>query len=187
MAAAAAAWCARVALDGISNLLIVLGAGILVGGAAWVYAIQQTRRSFAGSTKFWDGMVEYQRSELEGAQFSTIRVNRALIRRLLGTDNAFGRMTIGPEGIRWRPNRWWSVGFAMAKGSFLIPWSDIAETTVENAAGKVSSLGGNIMIRLRHNNWLLSGEFLGSQDALREALTRGGAAPANPSARMNDR
>jgi hypothetical protein len=172
LAGAAAAWIARAAINGTSDLLIVLGAALVLSAAVWTYAIQQARRTFAGTADLWDGLVAYRRTDLERAHISTLRVKRVWLRRLLGMDNAFGRMEVRGEGIYWRPNRWWSLGFPMAKGSFLIPWSEVAETSVEDAPGKVSSLGGRVVIH-RRNGSPLSGEFLGSQHALRDALANG--------------
>ena len=130
-------------------------------------------RTFVGTSDLWNGLVNYRRSDLERVAFPTLRIRRARVRRLLGTDIAFGRMEVGVEGISWHPNRWLSMGFAMAKGSFQIPWSEVAEVNVKDAPGKVSSLGGIVTIMTKQNGESLSGEFLGSQQALRQALARG--------------
>lgn len=171
MAASAAAWTARAAFNGVDDLLIAIGVAVLIGAALWTYAIEQTRRKFVGTPDLWNGLVSYRRTDLERAHIATLRVTRAPIRRLVGADIAVGRMALRADGLSWRPNRWWSLGLPLARGSIQVPWSDVADVSVTDAPGKVSSLGGVLAVR-RTDGPELSGEFLGSQDALREALAK---------------
>src|SRR5580704_11407295 len=101
MALAAAAWMARVALEGLSELLIVLGIVIVLSAGIWTYAIRQRNRTFEGAPYLWKGPIVFRRKNLLSLQFPNVRLKRAYLRRLVGFDLCSGYLEVSMTGLHW--------------------------------------------------------------------------------------
>jgi hypothetical protein len=81
---------------------------------------------------------------------------------------AGGRLEVRSDGFAWRAGSALTP-FGATSGGFFVAWADIKDIAVLDIPYKVNSLGGNLTVTLGHRV-TLSGEFLGSQSALREAI-----------------
>ena len=84
-------------------------------------------------------------------------------------DLAGGQLTIRSSGIRWRAGSWLTP-YGRASGGFELPWSNVKSADILDLDGKMNSLGGDLTIEVVSPHVRLTGEFLGSRSALREAI-----------------
>jgi hypothetical protein len=184
---------ARTAISGVSALLAALILIVLSYLGASIYVRRQRVRTSRQIARFkadsdcatpaalWNGSVSFHREQLDNATaFPDVRVHplgrmaKAFVSLGAGRapnvdmDLAGGKLEMRADGFAWRAGSALTP-FGKTSGTLFIPWSEIEAIEVRDIPFKANALGGNLAIVLA-DGVNLTGEFMGSQTALRDAI-----------------
>jgi hypothetical protein len=166
--------CATLAIDGWWKIAIVLGIVDLVIVSVWTYIAWQLVTDHASSGFLWSGPLAFRAKELESQLLPNLRRKRAPFRRFMGWEHAAGYLEVRVDGLHWRSARRIPFGlFCVFRGSFDVPWAETEGLIVTEAPGRIAGVGGVVSFRRRGGTSALSGEFLGSQEAVQVAIEKG--------------
>jgi hypothetical protein len=157
----------RAAVGGLSNLLWVFGSVAFMILAITLYVDMWTTRRHAGGTVFWRGHMLFDPYRLSQV-FPAVQIGRGSP-AMLTAGKAGGRFEVRADGLHWR-GRCGSQSES-GSGEFTIAWNQLGAATVMNAPGKIRWLGGLLEMEIVGGSVPLTGEFLGSQSALRAAIS----------------
>jgi hypothetical protein len=120
----------------------------------------------------------FERDESTRQRFPNIRVRRT-ISGAIGGHLATGRLEIRGDGIFFRVRGFWPMSLGV-RGSLLIPWNQVRSVdVVDPVSGRTGALGGSLIVDVvPPDGAAVSFEFLGSQLAVSNALSRVGAPKA---------
>jgi hypothetical protein len=165
--------CGTLATYGAWNLAIVFGVIDLVIASVFTYAAWQSLRAHRSSTLLWRGPMAFRAKELERLSLPGLRKKRAPFRRFIGWEIAGGQLEVRPDCLHWEAARWFPFGLlGVTRGTFEVPWMELEEVTVTDAPGTITALGGQLSISHIGDHSTLSGQFMGSQEALRDAIEK---------------
>ena len=155
----------RVLSHGWTPFFVVLG---ILMAFFWYARVWSARSQRAGV--LWSASVNLFRYMLDhpAGRFTDARLAPQW-RSWLIMGHVGGKLILSQDGVTWLSRRWMSFGVRTASGRIQLPWSEIDSVDVQRAVGKIPGLGGVVVITLA-DGWVLAGEFLGSQTALRRVL-----------------
>lgn len=156
----------RVLRLGWMPFFVVLG---ILLAFAWYARVWGARSHRPGV--LWSAPVNVPRHMLDiPARFPSLRLAPQW-RTWLILGQCGGKLVLNKDGVTWHCRRWMSFGVRTASGRIDLPWNEVDSVDVQRAVGKLPGLGGLVVIRLA-DGVVLAGEFLGSQTALRAALSQ---------------
>lgn len=151
-------------------VIVVLIVAVLALPFAWPRFLGR-RRSRNGRV-LWRGYISFQESLLsEKELFPGIQERRA-IGGVGRKGLSAGICEMDHHGITWTSAAWYTPQTRI-KGSFRLPWSEIVDGEAYRMPMRISALGGGVRLTLSEDRGILDGEFLGSIDALNDAIQVG--------------
>ena len=156
----------RVLRLGWTPLFVVLG---ILLAFAWYARVWGARSHRPGV--LWSAPANVPRYMVDSpARFPALRLAPRW-RSWLIMGQCGGKLVLNQDGVTWLCRRWMSFGVRTASGRIDLSWNEVDSVDVQRAVGKLPGLGGVVVIRLA-DGVVLACEFLGSQPALRAALSQ---------------
>jgi hypothetical protein len=161
----------------VSNLDL-RGLGVLLGlvilAVIFLFIRYQRSQGLGDGTAepFWRGGVSFLMDDLRSQQFTGVRRKRLHFPTIGMPSRGYGRLEVTKAGLYWRAGYLWSLGQNCARGSFQLPWAQIAGVTFSDKPGTISAMGGYMLIERQQDN-RLNGEYLGDPSTVRKAFDTG--------------
>jgi len=113
----AAIWLIRVSLDGVSDLLLVIGLVILILLMFALYVGLWTTRRHDHGRVYWRAPTQFNRYILAQApDFANVHVMNSIGARMFSQGKAGGRLELQQDGLHWRAGSWTMAGINSVSG-----------------------------------------------------------------------